>query len=282
MRVEENAAATKEADGVSIHFLDIGQGDAAYVSFPNGKDMLIDCAKDARILPALSRVMDADDRVIDYLVPTHPDMDHYGGCIDVMKRFEIKHIVYSGYEKDGSGLYDSFWRTLQDELADGAEYMRQDHLQSRQIGGVEIDMLYPDHDVGVSPGIPGVSSSDESNNTSVIMRISYGGKRVLFTGDMGEDLETYLLRTRPNALDADILKVGHHGSAGSTSKEFLDAVTPAEAVISVGKENTYGHPSLRVLRKLERVGARVWRTDEAGNVRVVLKRNGVFDVRSDR
>lgn len=270
-------AKNRKAGGLALHVLDIGQGDATYMEFPNGQDMLVDCSKDARILSALSRVMRASDTRIDYLVVTHPDLDHYGGCIDLLKRFDVGRVVYTGYEKDGSGLYDAFWNAVTGEVAGGAEYDAQRETRTWIVASSTIEFVYPDHDVSADERIPGVSTSDTGNNTSIVMRVSYGGTSALLTGDMGMDLERYLAAEYPDLLDADILKVGHHGSAGSTGDEFLRAVTPREAVISSGKENSYGHPTLRVLRKLERIGARVWRTDTDGDITVRFRLAG-YDI----
>ena len=87
-----------------ITFLDIGQGDATFIEFPNGEQMLVDCAEDGKILEALGRVMPYYDRDIDYLMITHPDFDHYGGCTDVLNRFEVKNIVYNGFKKEYDDL----------------------------------------------------------------------------------------------------------------------------------------------------------------------------------
>ena len=97
-------------NSVQITFLDIGQGDATFIEFPGDVQMLVDCAKDARILEALGRVMEFYDRSIDYLVVTHPDNDHYGGCIDVLKRFDVANIVYNGLKKEQDEMWREFWQ----------------------------------------------------------------------------------------------------------------------------------------------------------------------------
>ncbi len=269
IKIEDN-----ELSGPHIRatFLDVGQGDATLLRFPDGSDMLIDCGKDSRVLTALGRALPSSDKTIEYLIITHPDLDHYGGCIDVLNRFDVKMIAYTGYEKEEGGAYDIFL-----EKAEGERAVTR-LIQKREmwdIASTTVDFLYPDHDAALDPSIPGIPTKDESNNTSLIMRIALGTSDMLLTGDMGVDLETHLVKTYGDILDVDVLKVGHHGSAGSSGEEFLSAVTPDYAVISVGKNNGYGHPTARVLKRLERVGATILRTDEMGDISFLLTGDSV-------
>lgn len=246
---------------VDIHFLDIGQGDATYIEFPDGTDMLVDCAKDARILSALGRMMQPFDRHLDYLIVTHPDMDHYGGCIDVLKRFEVGTIVYNGGKKEYDPVWRVFWETMKEEEATYKEIAKEETLE---IAGAKIHFLFPDMPVATMP------ADVEVNNTSIVFTLRYGSSSVLFTADMEKEIEEYLVKNREKDLDVDILKVAHHGSPSSSFQPFLDRVSPTDAIISVGKENKYHHPSLRVIKRLGRAGARVWRTDEGGDITATL------------
>ncbi len=259
--------------GPRIHFLDIGQGDATLIDFPDGQQMLIDCAIDARILEALGRTMEFYDKTIDYLVISHPDLDHYGGCQDVLDRFEVKQIIMTGYGK----AENTTWRSLLAKAE--AENAERKYITEREIWNIAsttVDFLYPDHDVELNPNIPGIATKDESNNTSIIMKVSYGKNSVLLTADMGVDLEQYLLQTYKNELDVDILKVGHHGSAGSTGDSFLKVVTPRDAINSSGVGNSYGHPSRRVLKRLERTSSTIWRTDSMGDILLEFTGNDYY------
>ena len=250
---------------ISVHFLDIGQGDATYIEFTDGRDMLVDCSKDARVLPALGRSMKAFDRTIDYLVITHPHADHFGGCIDVLKRFTVKHIVYNGLESHSDPLWQLFWQVVQDE---GAEITVIDHEQTWNMASSTVHFLYPDRALGAldihENGVGDLGT--KINDTSIVFLLQYGQEKALFTGDMESDLESTLVDRYGILLDVDVLKVGHHGSPGASSQKFLDMVTPAWASISVGKENTYGHPSQRVIKRLERLNTQVFRTDLDGDV----------------
>ncbi len=254
-----------------VHFLDIGQGDATLIDFPDGQQMLVDCAIDARILEALGRAMEFYDKTIDYLVVSHPDLDHYGGCQDVLDRFEIKQIIMTGYGKSENTTWKSFLAAAE------AEHAERKYITERQIWNIAsstVDFLYPDHDVELDPKIPGIATKDESNNTSIILKLGYGKHTLLLTADMGVDLEQYLLQTYQDALNVDILKIGHHGSAGSTGDQFLHIVTPYDAINSSGVGNSYGHPSRRVLKRLERASTTLWRTDIQGDILLKMTEDG--------
>jgi len=256
---------------LELVFLDIGQGDATFVTFPDGSQMLIDCAIDARIMEALGRHMDFYDKTIDYLLVTHPDLDHYGGCIDVMKRFDIGTIVYNGFEKPHDDMWQEFMMTVEEEKAGGAAYVIADTQHVWDIAGTRVQFLYPDHSVIVDASIPGVNKKPESNNTSIVLKMSYGEQDILLMADAEEELEEYLVATYGDQLDVEVLKAGHHGSGTSSIEPFLAAATPDIVSISSGRENRFGHPSRRVLRRLERAGSEIFRTDLDGDIRVLLR-----------
>lgn len=260
-RVKAQSAPTVGVEErVSIAFLDIGQGDASYIAFPNGEDMLVDCGRDRSVLHALGRVMSRRDRRIDYLIITHPDSDHYGGCVDVLARFEVGTIVYNGMRKDGDAYWESLWSAIERERA---RYIVQDARRVWSIGEADVDFLFPDSDITLQP-------LKDDNNGSIVFSLEYNGASALFTGDAETPLEEYLTAQYGAALHSSILKVGHHGSDSSSGASFLEAVSPDKAVISSGRENKYGHPSGRVIARLERAGSRVYRTDTLGDVRLSI------------
>ncbi len=261
LAVETIAEETEK--NLKITFLDIGQGDASFIEFIDGQQMLIDCGIDARILEALGRVMPYYDRVIDYLVVTHPDNDHYGGCIDVLDRFEVKNIIYNGLEKSADKFWQEFWQRIENE---NANYFKIEKLDVWEVASTTMTFYYPNHDLAENLNIPGSDKKASDNNTSIIFELNYLGHEILFTGDMEETLEKYLLSVFAEKLDSDILKVGHHGSATASSQEFLKIVSPKYAVISTDKNNKFGHPSLRILKRLERSETEILRTDLQGDI----------------
>jgi len=268
---KEVASNTTSTPEVKITFLDVGQGDASFIEFPDGEQMLVDCSIDARIIEALGRVMPYYDRDIDYMLITHPDSDHYGGCIDVLKRFDVKHVVYNGLQKEKEQYWNEFMKAAKDEA--GSQYIELTKEDIWNIASSSLHFLYPDHSLKQDPKIPGDTKETNTNNSSIVFTLAYGTNSVLFTGDMETPLEQYLMRVYGKQLDSDILKVGHHGSDSSSMQEFLDIVTPQKAVISVGTGNTFGHPSRRVLKRLDREGSNVLRTNIEGDVVVKLSAN---------
>ncbi len=250
-------------NGLKVVFLDIGQGDATFIEFPNHEQMLIDCAIDSRILEALGKFMPYYDKTLDYLVITHPDLDHYGGCIDVLKRFKINKVIYNGLRKDYDPQWQVFWQLAHEE----GEYIEIDDFQKWLIGNVNLYFLYPDHSLVKDKNIPNYEFETDTNNTSIVIKLEYNQQSVLLTGDMEILLENYLLAKYPSEfLKSQFLKIGHHGSPGASGQDFLNTVKPNHAIISCGLNNKYHHPSARVLNKLKRVQAKIWRTDYQGDI----------------
>lgn len=247
-----------------VSFLDIGQGDATLIQFNNGQKMLVDCGKDKRILARLGETLPFYDRTIDYLIATHPDLDHYGGCVDVLKNYTVKEIITNGHTKP-----DSFWATFEKAMHDeGAVLKTMTQPEVWTIGSSSLEFLSPNKDLVMNLG------TEDSNNYSIVFRLKNNNENFLFTADMEVPLENALLSkycivtsTEPcPALQSNILKVGHHGSDTSSGDDFLRAVGAKIGVISVGVENKYGHPSRRVLKKLERASMEVLRTDQLGSI----------------
>lgn len=272
-RVANENSSLSEDSGIKITFLDIGQGDATFIEWADGTQMLVDCAIDSRILEALGRAMRHGDHVIDYLLVTHPDQDHYGGCVDVLKRFEIKNIVYTGYEKTGNSYFPIFLQAIEQEQA---EFFPIQAEQIWNIGSSTLHFLYPDVPVSTHKVVKKMGKKDASNNTSIVFTLEYEGKKILFTADAEKEVEEYLIKKYGAILDIDVLKVGHHGSSGSSIDSFLSLVRPEFAMISSGKDNRYGHPAPRTLKRLERVGAEVWRTDEKGDIILHVRNNELY------
>lgn len=252
------APAEPAETNLKIHFLDVGQGDATLVQFADGQEMLVDCGRDAIVLSALSRVRRWQDRELDYVVVTHPDADHFAGCIDVLQRYRVKKIYLNGFDKERSDLWQSFLDKVRE-----AEIVTS--TRRLEIAGAAVEFLYPDHNLANDHRIPGTTKT-ESNDTSIVMRLEVGEQKILLTGDMEEPLENYLIKKYAANLKARVLKVGHHGSISSSGEKFLQAVGASYCIISVGAGNTYGHPSHRVLSRLERTGCSILRTDELGDI----------------
>jgi len=243
-----------------VVFFSIGQGDSALINFSDGQKMLVDCGPDSKILNKLGERMPFYDRTIDYLLITHFDLDHYGGCVDVLRRYLVLNIITNGQIKPT----DKYYQSLVDYA--GQENAKQIVIDKRQnwiFGSARVNFIWPQAQYADD-------FKNDGNNQSIVFKLENAGRSLLFVGDLEAPVEEFLVeKFCPSVgvcpiLQAQILKVGHHGSESSSSEIFLQAVRPQTAVISVG-QNRFGHPSLRVLTRLERVGANIWRTDEQGD-----------------
>lgn len=236
-----------------MYFLDVGQGDAIFVETPTKKQVLIDGGKNRKVVSELGKIMGFGDRTIDIMVATHPDADHIGGLPEVVERYEVELFLEPGVEAEKS-LNDELHSRLEEN---GVEMLQARRGQVIDFGdGVKLIILFPDRDV----------SNYDANDASVVSKLVYGEKSFLLTGDSGIKTETDMIYHISEFLDSDVLKAGHHGSRTSTSYDFAQAVSPMYAVISAGKNNSYGHPHKEVLQILQKVGSKIFNTAERGTI----------------
>ena len=262
-------STASQKDGLlKVYFFDVGQGDAIWIEAPNGNQVLIDGGPDNSVIQKLGEVMPFYDKDIDIVVSTHSDADHITGLIDVLERLEIRNIVYSNIIRSSS-LYDA-WREAVDE--EGANVVEPVAGKVIDLGsGVTLTMVHPAESLAgrIMPARGGSASGGEkTNNESVVLMLKYGETEVLLTGDIEAKTERKIILGGAD-IDADILKVAHHGSKTSTLAEFLYEVSPQVAVIQVGTKNRYGHPTQEVLSRLENFGVKLYRTDVDGGVKVI-------------
>jgi competence protein ComEC len=218
---------------LQVHFLDVGQGDAAFIETPSGVQVLIDGGKDGSVLQELAKVMDFSDKTIDMVVGTHPDKDHIGGLVDVLEQYEVGMILTT--ENKGETATAEMYNSLKE--AEGATIVNARRGQEFALdASTTLRVIFPDSD----------PAEMETNTSSIVLQLIYGGSEFLFMGDSPKNIEEYLTLIEGEHLQSDVLKVGHHGSRTSTSELFLDEVEPQFAVISAGKENSYGHPHVEV------------------------------------
>src|SRR4030042_2384822 len=238
---------------LKVNFFDIGQGKAIFIEEPGGSQILIDGGPSDMVLERVSEAMPYFDREIDLLILTHPDSDHLTGLIEVLKRYSVGRIIETGIDDPGA-LYQE-WRKIIREKNIPVVYALAG--QKIKIGDdFLLEILFP------AQSLIGQNFSN-TNSSSIVSRLSYGKNSFLFTGDAEEATEYYLRATGAD-IDSNILDVGHHGSKNSTSREFLEEVSPEIAVIQAGKNNRYGHPAAETLEKLKEI--KVFGTDLEGNV----------------
>jgi competence protein ComEC len=247
---------------LSISFIDVGQGDAVLVQ-AGGENHLIDAGRSEEGPNVVDFLRGRGvHNKLDAIVVSNPDADHIGGFVDVLDAFEVERVYVSGDPK-GTLSYASFLRGVREE-GSKVEVVRAG--RRLEWGGVRADVIAPP---------PGELFS-ETNDNSVAILLSYGTARVLLAGDAEAKEEEYMANG-PYTGPLTVLKVTHHGSDTSSTPLFLSRFPPKIAVIQVGADNPYGHPTSETLDRLHRTGARVFRNDEHGDVIVTIK-EGKVDV----
>lgn len=243
----------QKSQALKIIFLDVGQGDAILIS-QGANQVLIDGGKDGRLLlEKLGRYIPFWDRKIEAAIATHPDADHIGGLVSAARAYKIENIIET-LAQNKSQIYAAWENSISN--ANKIEAVRGVNIKFSN--GAEMTTLFP--------FAPIENINDKNSNAgSVVEKLIFGGNKFLFTGDLPNEQELVLIRSGLD-LDSRVLKVAHHGSKYSTSREFLDAVKPETAVISAGRNNTYGHPNQEILSRLAAGNIKIIRTDESGDV----------------
>ncbi|MDO8466538.1 MAG: MBL fold metallo-hydrolase [bacterium] len=244
---------------LALYFLDVGQGDGELIDFGDVQ-ILVDGGKDPKVLSELGRVLTPTDRYIDLVIATHPDLDHFGGLIDVLKTYEVGAVITTG-RRGVADAYSDFERVIVEKKIPEIKVFAGDEIKFED---AVIKILWP----------TAIAAQGKKVNESGIVFMlekdgppGRAGLRALYTADIGFETEEILARKYD--LDAHILKVGHHGSRFSSEADFLKEVSPAVSVIEVGK-NSYGHPTPSALGRLASVGSQIFRTDQSGTVKVIF------------
>lgn len=247
---------------IFVHFIDVGQGDATLIEFDDGSTMLIDAGPKSSSDDLVNYINNLGISTIDYFLITHPDADHVGGGIKIFENFQINNfyrpMISSVSEKDTSsypvhdtGTYDEIIQAYLNE--ENCNLFYNSDAVSIIGDNYSVNIIYPD---GVY---------EDTNDSSAICFIKIYDFKFLFMADADTKIESKLIEIYGYELQADVLKVGHHGAETSTSEEFLEVVKPNYAVISVG-ENDYGHPSEKVLELLDLENVKYFITYESGNI----------------
>lgn len=245
--------AHKETELLHVYFLNIGQGDAIFIDSPTHGQILIDGGPNRKVLSELGKILPFGDKYIDIVIESHPDADHITGLVDVVRSFDVGAFLEPGVESENK---------IDDALRKAVEEKGIPHTLARK--GMEIDLgggaklliLFPNQDV----------TGWETNDASIVAKLVFGNVSFLLTGDSTKKAEYILLGLDKDILKSTVLKVGHHGSKGSTSVIYAGAVSPEYGVISAGKDNRYGHPTKEVLDILAQVGAKVVSTIDSGTI----------------
>jgi competence protein ComEC len=267
-----------------IVFCDVGQGDAAYIRFPDGKDMVIDGGpaspyasqggpggQTPKVIGCLSRHMPLYDRQIDIVVLSHPQEDHLGGVLEILKRYQVSYFVHS----DVTNTTEGFQQLM--------KYIADHHIPERIVGTGEfitlgkshVSVVWPHSVLRQTQDFAGQASSNilgvsDVNDASVILHLRYGTFDAVFPGDADSHIDPELIQQPLDNPDGiEVLKVPHHGAKTGMTDGFFSWLGRINlAVISVGK-NTYGHPAPETIARLEKDGADVLRTDQQGDIEVI-------------
>ncbi|MCX6740715.1 MAG: ComEC/Rec2 family competence protein [Candidatus Parcubacteria bacterium] len=250
---------------LEVDFLDVGQGDAILIKTPAEQNILIDGGSGSKVLSPLGSNLAFFDKKLDLVVLTHPHEDHVGGLVEVLRRYQVKKVLMTGIVFT-TPAYEAF---LEEIKKQGIEVQITNGLQDINLApDLTLKILYPFIDLTEQ-------KVEEINNSSIVIKLIYKNNSFLFTGDAEELVEQELLAAKTD-ISAQVLKVGHHGSKYSSSPEFLNAVKPQYAIISVGKDNDFGHPHLRTLDNLQKMGIKILRTDQAGTIKIASDGNNYW------
>lgn len=261
----------REEGEMRVHFLSVGQGDCTVIEFPDGDVMLVDSGDGA---------FDTENKLIRYikglkpaavtLVATHADIDHYGGFAEIFECFSVQ-TVYLPVIDSGAVAYQRFSAAVKKSGADVKTLSRYSVI-SRPSGAYAVCIS------------PYSKNETDENESSAVLFIGYGGVNILLGGDIGAEREDKLWNEYAlmegifdsagysvRLEDTDILKVSHHGSAGSSSEKWLSLLSPSTAILSCGRGNIYSHPAAEAISRLTGCGAEIYRTDELGDIVISIK-----------
>lgn len=245
-------SGSDSAADLEVHFIDVDQGDSTFIITPGGYTMLIDAGDNSHGSDIVSYIKAMGVKKIDVLIGTHPDADHVGGIDNVIESFEIGEF-YMPNKTHTTKTY-------------------ADVLAAAKNKGLTIKSAVADKIIAFDPDTKVVFLSPEdekysdNNSYSAVVKLTYGQNSFLFTGDAEKENELKMISKYGLALQCDVLKLGHHGSATSNTYDFLDAVNPQVAVVSCGYKNRYSHPHKEILQYLEENDIPLYRTDEQGDV----------------
>lgn len=259
-KFNNNKINTNVNGSIEVSYLNVGQGDAAYIRV-NDKDILIDAGPRSDADKLLSQLKEKNIDDFEIVIATHPHEDHIGGMTKVFENYEVESF-YMPKATNNTKTFENMVKAVKNEgiktqlIKEGTFFDLGD--------GAKIEVYSP------------ISESyDDLNNYSPIMKLTYGNNSFIFTGDAEVLEEREVLAKYSKELDADVIKLGHHGSSTSSSDEFIKAVSPVYGIISCGVDNSYGHPHKETLATIEKYNIKPYRTDKNGEITVTSDGNNI-------
>ncbi|MFA6391604.1 MAG: ComEC/Rec2 family competence protein [Patescibacteria group bacterium] len=246
----------KNNSELKIYFLDVGQGDAILIRTPENQDILIDGGPGNMVVNEIGKFLPFYDRDIELMILTHAHSDHVSGLVEVLKRYEVDQVLFSGDVIHNAPDYLAWLDII---LEKSIPLKVATCCETYKLGDqLELQILYPFEDYsGKEP--------EDLNESSVVSRLVYKDREFLFTGDAPIEVEEKLIEKMIH-IESDILKVGHHGSKYSSGELFLDAVSPDYAVIQSGEGNSFGHPHFKSINNLQKLNIEIIRNDQCGTI----------------
>jgi competence protein ComEC len=251
-----------------IVFCNVGQGDAAYIRTREKQDILIDAGPDRKVLSCLGKYMPFYDRKIELALLSHPQKDHYGGYLEVVDRYKIDNFIFP-QQQNNSQLFKQLNQKIKQKKIKIRNMLAGEKVVLKALISTRINILWPSKEFVTD-------SATKPNEISQIFLYSYGDFNILFTGDASAKVLNSLVGTihELSLENIDILKIPHHGSKNGLTKELLKLANPKLSVISVGRNNSYGHPAPGILEMLKALKKKYLRTDEKGDVVVEVGERG--------
>lgn len=239
---------------MTVSFIDVGQGDCTLVYSPDNGVILVDSGEADKAQTVINYLNSLGIDTIDYCVVTHPHSDHMGSMAQIMSEFNVENLIIPELSEINIPTIKTYENFLLSAEENADEIIPAQAGTTYSVGDIALSVLGP------------VSQNEDLNNMSVVVKVEYKESSFLITGDCSFDEEDELMENDYNALESDVIKIGHHGSSGSTSADWLEAVNPRFGVISVGNGNSYGHPTKTVLDRLDDFDVDYYRTDVVGTV----------------
>lgn len=246
-------SADIQANKIEVHYIDVGQGDCSLI-ICDGKTMLIDAGENGNETKVLDYLRMHNIKKLDYIIASHQHTDHIGGLPEVIDEIGTENIIMprlTEKQTPTNKTYTAFLKAIQNS---DTKVISAKAGEVYSLGDAQFEILAPIMD-----------DTDNLNNMSVVVKLKFGERTFLFTGDAEKTVEIDILASGAN-VDCDVLKVGHHGSGTSSCVEFLEAVTPEICVIQVGADNDYGHPHKNVIERLKNYSDKIYRNDICGDI----------------
>lgn len=244
-----------DVKNLRIHFLNVGEGDSILIETPEGENILVDTGNFISGYKVVKYLKQNNIYTLDHLIFTHPDLDHIGGAFFVLQMLKVKNVYDNGQNLAELVKYSDIYRWYEELVRKDKGYKTLRAKDIIFLDGLTLRVLWPP---------PSFTPSDFNANSLVIM-LEYGRFRCLLTADLTIPGERKILEEKVD-IKADILKIGHHGASDASCKEFLTAVSPRVAIISVNKANSRGYPAEEVISRLKKTGIKLYRTDVDGDI----------------